>query len=374
VLPLKDAAKNNAVEANVYIVRSFLENRSGKDKINIVSLLGTKTDAVSIKNVLTLIKNGKAAINGTGGIEGIGPDMNTTLSGSSSVKNPFNNAIKVDASTADVALNTNAVSASVIIGYDVNSIPTDTSSINSTVNTPGVTVVIVYQTGYVVYGVDNFGEIIQPTLINMPEKGARSPGNPDINPLTQQVVPPTFDYTFDRDGGKYTLSSMQDGAIIRYTIDGTKPDLSSSTSTLTYDDKFPILVNKTTIINAYATFGDSMDSDVVSTTFTPLITIPILTPSFSFSGDFGSGNIVPTGEVITFSIGVIPAVLDGEIEVTTDNGKIDIVDATNGIYTFTAPNENNKKCTIIATLTKQNEAIEDEQCVGQLELTTVDTP
>ena len=349
VLPLKDAAKNNAVEANVLIVRSFLENRAGADKINIVSSL--KADS-SISNALNSIK------------DDIGIKMNTTFSGSSAMKNPFNNATKIDKSSANVALNSNLGSSSVIIGYDVMSIPTVASSITNTVANPGVTVIIVYETGYVTYGVDNFGEMVKPTLINMPEAGATLP---DLdNPLTPQVVAPTFNYTFGRDGGSYTLSCEKVGATIRYTTDDTKPDLTSAI----YVVDVPISVTGTTTIKAYATYEELSDSNIASTTFTPLITIPILTPSFSFSGDFGTDNIIAKGVDVAFSIDVTPIVLSGTMEVTIDDGIIKTIDAINGIYTFTAPTDINKICTIRATLTIDNSTIDNEEFIGKLVLTT----
>ncbi|MCJ7690815.1 MAG: chitobiase/beta-hexosaminidase C-terminal domain-containing protein, partial [Clostridiaceae bacterium] len=318
VLPLKDAAKNNAVEANVFIVRSFLENRVGADKINIVSSL--KTDS-STSNALNPIK------------DDIGLKMNTTFSGSSAMKNPFNNATKIDKSSANVALNTNLGSSSVIIGYDITSIPTSDSSITNTVTTPGVTVIIVYETGYVVYGVDNFGGIVKPTIINMPDTVATLPAI--TNPPTPQVVAPTFNYTFDSKGGSYTLSCVQTDAEIRYTIDGSQPDSSPS---IPYT--VPIKVEKTTIIKAYATYVGFRDSNVASTTFTLPITPSLLpTPSFSFSGNFGVENIIAKKAVVIFSIAVTPSDLGGEMIVTVNGAEIKDVD---GNYTFTAPNGNKK--------------------------------
>lgn len=154
-LPLKNQAKNNAVQANVYIVRSFLENRAGADRASIVSSLGTNTDITSIANTLSPIK------------DNIGLTMTTAFSGSSAMKNPFNSNTAINNAAMNYT-NLTIGNSSVVVGYDTTSIPTNVSNITSTVTTPGVTAIIVYQTGYVVYGIDILGKVIQPTLVNMP--------------------------------------------------------------------------------------------------------------------------------------------------------------------------------------------------------------
>lgn len=350
VLPLKDAAKNNAVEANVLIARSFLENRAGADKINIDSSL--KTDPSAVVNALNPIK------------DDIGLKMNTTFSGSSAMKNPFNNSTLINYTSL------NAENSSVLVKYDVTSIPANVSSITSSVTNPGVTVIIVYRTGYVVYGVDNFGGIVKPTLINMPKAGATLPGS-ITNPLTPQGTAPNFNYKFDMDGGSYTLS-CQNSKEIKYTIDGSEPNSTSST----YDPDVPIPVKSATTLKAYAIYSGLMDSNIVSTTFTPLITIPILTPSFSFSGNFGIKNIITKEENIIFSVAVNPSVLDSKMkmEITIDDVTSELIDI-NGFYSFKSPTEKNKVCTIKATLTKDNlketnPTIANEEFLGQLVLTT----
>ncbi|HEY8892281.1 MAG TPA: type II secretion system protein [Clostridium sp.] len=175
-LPLKNQAKNNAVQANVYIVRSFLENRAGGDKIKINSSIGTNTDTTSIANALKTIQGD------------IGVKMNTTFSGSSVMKNPFNNNIVINSTNPNIQSNSPG-NSSVVIGYETTSIPLNISGITSTITTPGVTAIIVYQTGYVVYGVDNFGEMIQPTLVNMPDKNVYEPVIDNPSPPIQSVLP-----------------------------------------------------------------------------------------------------------------------------------------------------------------------------------------
>lgn len=169
-VPLKNQAKNNVVQANVYIVRSFLENRAGADKINIISLLETKTEA----EALTLINNGIHNITGVEDTEGIGSDMNTTFSGSSTVENPFSGSRAINSTYANIVSNDPENSA-IVIGFDTGTIPANVSDITNTINTPGVIAIIVYKTGYVVYGIDSSGVIIEPTLVNMPNNVAILP-------------------------------------------------------------------------------------------------------------------------------------------------------------------------------------------------------
>jgi len=183
-LPLKNQAKNNAVQANVYIIRSFLENRAGADKINIVSLLKTKSDA----ETLTLINNGIHNITGVEDTEGISSDMNTTFSGSSAVKNPFSGSVAINSTHANIVSN-DPQNSSIVIGYDTGNIPADVSDITSTINTPGVIAIIVYKTGYVAYGIGSSGELIEPTLVNMSNNVAVLPDftNPTI-PTVQTLT------------------------------------------------------------------------------------------------------------------------------------------------------------------------------------------
>lgn len=178
-LPLKNVAKNNAVETNVYILRSFLENRAGTDKRSIVASLGAANDTTSIDNALKPIK------------DDIALKINTTFSGSSAVKNPFNNNTAINSTNPNIE-NNDPEHSSVVIGYDTNSVPINVSNITSTITTPGVTAIIVYETGYVIYGIDNFGAIVQPTLVNMPSKVAQLPiiSNPPT-PVPPTSTPPT---------------------------------------------------------------------------------------------------------------------------------------------------------------------------------------
>lgn len=179
-LPLKNAAKNNVVEANVYILRSFLENRAGADKRSIVALLGTENDTDFTANALKPIK------------DDIGLKMNTTFSGSSAVKNPFNNTTVINSTNPNIQ-NNDPENSSVVIGYDTTSIPLNISDITSTITTPGVIAIIVYKTGYVIYGIDNFGAMMQPTLVNMPSRVAQLPiiTNPPIPTIPTTPTPPT---------------------------------------------------------------------------------------------------------------------------------------------------------------------------------------
>jgi prepilin-type N-terminal cleavage/methylation domain-containing protein len=262
-LPLKNQAKNNAVQANVYMARSFLENRVGADRISISS------SNTSIDNTLGLVK------------DDIASKMNITFSGSSEMRNPFNNNTIINSANSNIQ-NNNPENSSVVIGYDTNSMPTNLSSITNTVVTPGVTAIIVYQTGYVVYGVDNSGGIMQPTLINMPKVVAQLPitfQNPSQpQPTMQQVATPTFSYSFDGTGGSYTISCTTPNATILYTTDGSQPDKLSS------EYNGPINVTTSTTITAYAIYSGMTDSNIASIIYT--------SPSLNYGLDNKNSNFM----------------------------------------------------------------------------------
>ena len=263
VTPLKNQAKNNEVQSNIYIVRSFLENRSGADRINIMTSLGIKTDQASIITALDPIKTD------------INQKINITFSGSNEIKNPFNNKTAVTYFDPSI-LNSAEETSSIVVGYNTSIMPTDVSAITSTVSTPGVIAIIVYQTGYVVYGVDNFGKIIAPTLINMPNTVAQSPAITNPQPPNKSILPnitTVVDYLEGKVIEDIVVANRNSAAMSSYRYPLMVTDLGLTalanqiinpygTTFTSYNDK--------TVIGNYTTIGNSIlvEKDYSSTNLT----------------------------------------------------------------------------------------------------------
>lgn len=150
---IKIEAKNNSVRTNVSLVRSYLENRAGKDGAAYYKAMSgiSKPTQEQIISALSSIS------------ENIKDDMTNRFSSGNPLINPFNNIDTINYSQGDVSSN-NPSSASVVLGYSLEEPLPDKNSIiaNSPSGTDfiGDTVVIIYSTGYVLYGVDDSGEII----------------------------------------------------------------------------------------------------------------------------------------------------------------------------------------------------------------------
>ena len=155
---VKTQSKNQSVATNVMLVRFFIENRGARDAIALnTALLAGRSYSESMGSILSGVKS----------------EMTQFFSGSNAIQNPFNNIESINYSQQDVRLNS-PTSASVVLGYsgDANaSLPAD-NNISNTLpkgnNFIGDVVVIIYRTGYVIYGVDNNGDIINTNIIKFP--------------------------------------------------------------------------------------------------------------------------------------------------------------------------------------------------------------
>lgn len=151
---IKLQSKDNSVNTNVLLVRTYLQNRLAKDTSSYQSSINanqTKDQA------LTAILNN------------IETDMKSNFSGSNSLINPFNNSKSV---TKDLSGN-----SSVLLSYSSNALPKDNDEIanNNTLpaggNVKGNVVIIVYGSsgdkvgGYALYGIDSTGKITNPYII-----------------------------------------------------------------------------------------------------------------------------------------------------------------------------------------------------------------
>ena len=154
--------KNNSVGTNVYLVKSFLENMSGKDVNTILTYIANHTtDTNAVASALTQVK------------ANIGTSMATEFTDSNKVVNPFNSSSIIYTNQASVTLYGSSAS-SILVSYDnTSSLPvSETIASNSL---PGGTaligdvVVVIYQTGYVTYGIEDGGNKVNLTIIKMPK-------------------------------------------------------------------------------------------------------------------------------------------------------------------------------------------------------------
>ena len=98
-----------------------------------------------------------------------------------------------------------------------------------------------------------------------------------INLALEKAAAPVF----SPGGGNYTsprsvtISSATEGAVIRYTADGSAPNASSAVYSV------PITVSEATTIKAYAAKEGMADSDIstVGYTFIPVVATPVFTPA-----------------------------------------------------------------------------------------------
>lgn len=160
---VKTESKNQAVVSNAMLVRSFLENRGAKD----------------ILTYNAAFASGKSYSEAMGGTDGVLVKLKTAMtdyfSGSNAIENPFRNITSINFTQGNVTLN-NPTSASIVLGYTSNAddtLPSDNEVAKAAMPKGreflGDVVIMVYKAGYVVYGVDNTGEISMASVIKFPE-------------------------------------------------------------------------------------------------------------------------------------------------------------------------------------------------------------
>lgn len=172
---IKLQSKNKSVSTNVLLVRTYLENRSGKDGISYqVSVNAKKTQEQALTTILS----------------NVGTDMTSKFSGSNALTNPFSNNSSVVYSQGNVTSSATSSASSVLVYYCIDALPADNNTVsNSTVLPKGAgfignVVVVVYSTGYVLYGLDNSGQMINIYIIKFPPtpsaaQSGVTPGNGD---------------------------------------------------------------------------------------------------------------------------------------------------------------------------------------------------
>ncbi|WP_139902679.1 prepilin-type N-terminal cleavage/methylation domain-containing protein [Clostridium thermarum] len=169
VTSVRTQSKNQSVTTNVMLVRSFIESRGARDAIILnAAFLEGKSYSEIMAQVLSGIKS----------------DMTQYFSGSNALQNPFNNATSINYTHQDVRQN-NPASASVVLGYSADpnaELPADVRGVGNALGKDksfaGDVVVILYKAGYVLYGIDNSGDMIDINIIK----------NPPIPPVVQSGV------------------------------------------------------------------------------------------------------------------------------------------------------------------------------------------
>ncbi|MFL0195451.1 prepilin-type N-terminal cleavage/methylation domain-containing protein [Clostridium sp. WILCCON 0269] len=152
---IKLQSKNKSVAANVLVVRTYLENRSGKDGSAYQTLMIQNQDSAQ---TLTTIANI------------VGADMTSKFFGSNALINPFNSSSAV-CPQGNVSSNTSSITSSVQVYYCATALPSSNADIINSGDLPkgtgfeGNVVVVIYSTGYVLYGLDDSGQIINPPYI-----------------------------------------------------------------------------------------------------------------------------------------------------------------------------------------------------------------
>lgn len=155
---IKILSKNNSVSANVMIMRSYLENRSGKDALNYQSAIDSGKD--STEGLSTVVNS-------------LGADMASNFKGSNALTNPFSKDSTVNYSQGDVKSKSSS-QAGVLLYYNTSSLPADNNSVTQDGSLPkgtsfsGDVVVILYSSGYAVYGVDSSGDMVNVYIISFP--------------------------------------------------------------------------------------------------------------------------------------------------------------------------------------------------------------
>ena len=154
---VKVQMKNNSVQTNAKLVQAFLENRSGKDANSIKTYLYNHKD--DFTGALSLIKTN------------LGTAMNNEFTLSNKITNPFNQSIIILSDQTSISLY-GSTAASIVVGYDATDLPKDEAYVTS--NLPqgstfiGEVAVVIYKTGYVVYGIDDQGNKTDISIIKMP--------------------------------------------------------------------------------------------------------------------------------------------------------------------------------------------------------------
>ncbi|KZL93388.1 prepilin-type N-terminal cleavage/methylation domain-containing protein [Clostridium magnum] len=193
---IKQQLKDTSVGTNVLLTRSYLENRSGKDGISYqVSIDSNQTSSQALATILS----------------NIAADMASSFSGSNNLINPFNSSATIY-SKGNIANITASSISSVLIYYNIDNLPSDNNTVNNSGNLPkgiglkGNVVIIIYSTGYVLYGVDSSGQMSNMYIIKFPP----------TPPSAQSGVIPGGSDNGGNQGGNDTNLTKNIGDVVSY--------------------------------------------------------------------------------------------------------------------------------------------------------------
>ncbi|WP_411682449.1 prepilin-type N-terminal cleavage/methylation domain-containing protein [Clostridium thailandense] len=159
VSAIRVQSKNKNVSANVLLVRTYLENRSGKDGISYQ--VATNAGKTTEQALVTILNS-------------VGTDMTSNFSGSNALINPFNGNSSIIYSKGSIANKVLSSVSGVMAYYCTDTLPSSNNDINNNTIFPkgsdlsGNVIVVIYSTGYVLYGIDDSGQIVNVYIIKFP--------------------------------------------------------------------------------------------------------------------------------------------------------------------------------------------------------------
>jgi len=155
---IRSDAYNRKIESNILMVKTFLEDRKFKDK-NIIYQQHDK-NGLALELVMDDVKTDVAEA------------MKGAFSGSRSLDNPFTGSKEI---LYDNTESHPDGKGSIVVMHSVGTLPGDVNGISMKSDGkkhPGNTMVVIYPDGYVVYGVGKDGNLISPSIIEMPDMEA----------------------------------------------------------------------------------------------------------------------------------------------------------------------------------------------------------
>lgn len=243
---IKVQSKNNGVESNALLVRSFLENRSGKDGIEYKSDISA---GQTPEQALTTVLNN------------IGTDMTSNFTLSNALTNYFTNNNSINYSQGNVTKKSATTAAAVLAYYCTDTLPTDNNAVSSSTLPSGTgfsgdVISIVYGTGYVVYGVDNTGAMVNINIIKFPPAPPDSvsgvyPGDGGADAALQMNVDKVVSY----------LNSIAIKKILTAAPDNHIWDVMRTPLYSDLNNKFTPGNTSLDIVNPYHTGIDAIDND-----------------------------------------------------------------------------------------------------------------
>lgn len=183
VKTVKEDAINKKVNANIFMVKTFLEDRRFLDKSTIYDEYDKKTTEEKteslLSSVLDIVKTN------------VGQAMEGIFTASRAIENPFTGSKTISYNTESLILNN--VDCSIVIVKDTRNAPENEELISYPENTElkrlsGKVAVIIFKDRYVGYGIDKAGNVVSPFIVKMPPEKALTL-NPPIQTNPEEPSP-----------------------------------------------------------------------------------------------------------------------------------------------------------------------------------------